>query len=135
VLTRPGILSRCAGLLAGWVPDDTDRLAARGDTAVALAAAISLRTGAPLLFASEAPPDEPIKFGGDLFPAARVVLVEDVILTGTHARESARALMAQDLRVTTVVALLDRGQDGRFRLEADEGLTCSIGFREEDLLP
>ena len=52
VLTRPGILARCADLLAEHVPPETDRIAARGVTAIALATALSLRTDAPLLLAS-----------------------------------------------------------------------------------
>lgn len=134
VLTRPGILDRCARLLATRIPEDTDRIAARGTTAIALATAISLHTDAALLLGNSGNDGEPIVFGGDLFPGTRVVLVEDVILTGTHARESARALIAQDLQVTAVVAVLERGPEGRYALEIDESLKCSVLFCEEDLL-
>lgn len=154
VLTRPGILDRCASLLAARVPENTDRLAARGTTAIALATAISLHTDSALLLARAVdlngasntgerdlePPtadrtgEERIVFRGDLFPGTRVVLVEDVILTGTHARESARALIAQGLQVTAVVAVVERGSEGRYALEVEAGLKCSVLFREEDLL-
>jgi orotate phosphoribosyltransferase len=131
VLTRPGVLSRCAELLAPELPPDADRLAARGPTAVALATALALATGAQLVLGADRP-DGP-RFDGDVFPGARVVLVEDVLLTGTHARESLAALAAGGLDVRQVVCMLDRLQGARFALEED-GLAVVALFGEDDLL-
>ena len=125
VLTRPGVLDRCATLLAAAVPDDADRLAARGACAVALATAIALQTGALLLLGEG--------FAGDAFPGARVVLIEDVLLTGASARASAAVLAAAGLDVQGVLGVLDREQGAAAALAAD-GLTLTTLFTETELL-
>src|SRR5262245_43225349 len=71
VLSRPGLLSRCAALLQRHVPDSADRIAARGAPAVALAAAVSLHANIPMLFCIDEE-DGSVRVGGDLFPGARI---------------------------------------------------------------
>ena len=75
-----------------------------------------------------------MKFCGDAFPGARVVLLEDIVLSGKHAAESNQALEAAGYNVILVLGLLDRGAGGRFNLEGREHLQCSFAFRDEDLL-
>jgi orotate phosphoribosyltransferase len=132
ILTRPGVLERCATLLAERIPENTDRLAARGAAAIALATAVALCTDVQLLLGEAQ--DESISFSGDAFPGARVVLLEDVLFTGHHAGASVDALVAQGFSVTLVIALLDRDQGGRHHLESERGLSCSVEFLEDELL-
>lgn len=131
ILTRPGVLSRCAELLAPQLPPDVDRLAARGAPAVALATALALTTGVQLLLGAETP--DGIEFAGDIFPGARVTLVEDVIMTGRHSQESLAALTAAALDVRSVACVLDRMRGARFALE-QAGLAVTVLFDEDDLI-
>ena len=133
VLSRPGLLERCAALLQNDLPDDADRIAARGAPAVALATALSIRSNVPLLFLTEREGAGP-EVAGDLFPRARVVLLEDVVLTGRHALESIAALRASGLEVSALIGLVDREQQGRFRIEeAEPELRTFFAFREREL--
>jgi orotate phosphoribosyltransferase len=111
---------------------EIDRLAARGGPALALATAVALRTDVDLLL-GDTDRDGRAVFSGDLFPGARVALVEDVVLTGSHALASAAALRTDDQEVKAVIGLLDREAGGRPRLE-DAGLACTFLFSEADLL-
>jgi orotate phosphoribosyltransferase len=132
VLCRSGILDRCAALLADRVAPEIDRLAARGGAAVALATALALRTDTDLLLGDTDPDGRPA-FSGDPFPGARVALIEDVVLTGSHTLASAKALRDDGQQVLTVIGLLDRERGGRPRLE-DADLTCTFLFSEAELL-
>lgn len=141
VLTRPGLLSRAAAALQKGIPEQVDRLAARGAPALLLAAALALRTGIPLLFWREQDgrtgtiaASDGSTVEGELFPAARVVVIEDVVLTGDHALDAISSLRAADLDVIAVAGLLDREGDGRFRIE-QEGIGTFFAFRERDLQP
>jgi len=69
---------------------------------------------------------------GELFPGARVVVIEDVVLTGEHARRTISALRRSGLDVIALAGLLDREQEGRFRIEED-GVRTFFAFRERDL--
>lgn len=136
VLTRPGILARCAELLRAALPADADRLAARGSTAVTLATATGLAAGIPLLVGEEAaaePEQDGSRFQGEPFPGARTVLIEDVLLTGVHATTSVAALRALGVEVIKIVCLLDREAGGRYRLEA-AGTDVAAAFTERELL-
>jgi orotate phosphoribosyltransferase len=130
VLTRPGVLARCAGLLAAAVDPRADRLAAGGPGPLLLAAALGLATDVALLVGDER---EGPAFHGDAFPGARVVLVEDVLMTGARALAAVAALRAAGLEVCGALAVLDREQGARVALEA-AGVPLTTLFRERDLL-
>lgn len=141
VLTRPGILSRCASLMKRGIPENTDRLAARGAPALVLATALSLQTWIPLLLWREnepAPhattpgPNGERAVEGELFPGARIVVVEDVVLSGAHALQTISDLRETGLDVIGLAGLLDREREGRFRIE-DDGVPTFFAFRERDL--
>lgn len=128
-LSRPGILARCASLLAAEVPPECDRLAASGPAALALATALAMTVGAPLVFI-----DADRELGGDVFPGATVTLVADVVLTGATAERDAADLQRHGLEPVRVLALLDRDRGARARLEG-AGLPLRTAFVEGDLLP
>ncbi|MCW3014411.1 MAG: pyrF [Solirubrobacterales bacterium] len=132
VLARPGVLHRCAELLAATIDPRADRLAARGPAAVALASALALRTDLTLLLESRGEPAT--AFTGDLFPGARVVLVEDVVMTGTHALASVAALAAAGVIVSHVVTVVDREHGGRAVIE-QAGVAMTALFTETELAP
>ena len=129
VRARPGVLARCADLLAGAVDPDADRLAARGPVAVALATAVALRTDLTLMLEREEG-----GFAGDVFPGARVVLVEDVVMTGAHALESVARLRDAHLDVRRVLAVVDREAGGAYAVE-EAGVPVTVLYRERELLP
>lgn len=130
VLARPGVLARCAELLRAHVAADADRLAARGPVAVALATALALRTDLALLLEAE----DGEGFAGDTFPGARVVLVEDVVMTGRHGLSSIAMLRDAELDVRQVLAVVDREEGGAFAIE-EAGVPVAALFCEQELLP
>lgn len=131
VLTRPGILSRCADLLAEDLPEHTDRLCARSSGAIVLATAMALRSGIHLIVPRETP--GPVwEVGGEVFPGARVVLVEDVIFTGHHALRATEELRRAGVEVIRVTCLVDREQGGRLRIET-AGVPVDALFTEREL--
>src|SRR5439155_4968622 len=107
VLSRPGLLTRAARLLARLLPDECERLAVTGVVSASLGAALSQETGVPLLLAHDRG-DGQLTFGGESFLQIRTVLVEDVVFTGGRALAGARALTAQGAGVLAVLCLLDR---------------------------
>lgn len=132
VLSRPGLLTRAARLLARLLPDQSERLAVTGVASATLAAALSQETGIPLLLAHDGG-DGQLTFGGESFLQIRTVLVEDVVFTGGRAVAGARALSAEGASVLGVLCLLDR-QSGAARRLAEAGYALRTLFTEAQLL-
>jgi orotate phosphoribosyltransferase len=109
-VSRPGILRRLGRYLGELVPPDTDRLAAPALGAVALGTAVSLELGVPLVIVrpqvTQSPEVQRIIEGG-LYGGERVVLVEDVVVTGNRASRAISHLVGEGAEVTDVVAVLD----------------------------
>lgn len=97
-----------------------DRLGAVPYGALPIATAVSLVTDTPMVW------PRPAKKGhgtgalveGDWAEGDAVVLIDDVITSGTSAIEAAEMLRASGLVVTDLVVLLDRSDDASGRLEA-----------------
>ena len=70
---------------------------------------------------------------GGLEPPMSVVIVEDVITTGESAQRAARSVMEAGCKVLGVLALVDREQGGRARLEA-AGFAVTCLARASDLI-
>jgi orotate phosphoribosyltransferase len=70
---------------------------------------------------------------GDLRAGERVVILEDVITTGDSALIAIKSAREFGLNVVAVVALVDRQEGGRERLEA-EGLPVESIFTKDELL-
>jgi orotate phosphoribosyltransferase len=130
VLSRPGMLTRAARLLADMVSDDCERLAVTGVPATALGTALAQETGLSLLLSEDERPDT---FGGELFAGTRVTLVEDVVFTGQRALGGAHALRKAGAELLDVLCLLDR-QSGAAQLLAGDGLPLRALFTETELL-
>ncbi len=58
-----------------------------------------------------------IEGSGNLKPCARVAIVEDVITTGGSLLQAAEIAEKNDLKVVLVIALVDREEGGRERIE------------------
>ncbi|MCW3819667.1 hypothetical protein ONA91_35050 [Micromonospora sp. DR5-3] len=112
--TRPTILRRMAALMADLLDASTDRLAARAEVAP-LVTALSLETGLPFaVIATPGAADHPTPIEGELHPGERVVLVEDVIMSGSHATAAVHTLRDRGAVVPAVLAAVDcsGGQGG-----------------------
>lgn len=131
VLSRPGLLTRSARLLADLVPSETERLAVIGIAACTLATALSQETGIPLLLGRQG--DGEVRFDGERYTDAKCLLVEDVVFTGRQALLGTGALVATEATVLGVICLLDRENGGAQRL-ADAGFSLRALFLEGELL-
>jgi orotate phosphoribosyltransferase len=132
VLSRPGLLTRAARLLAALVPADTERLAVVGVPAATLATALSQHTGIPLLLGRRRGDGE-IEFDGEYYSDVKALLVEDVVFTGGQARQGAEALVAIGATVLGIVCLLDRENGAAQRL-AEIGTLLRPLFVESELV-
>jgi orotate phosphoribosyltransferase len=132
VLCRPGLLGRAADLIADLLPESAELIAVNGVPASALATALSLATGVPLLLGSSTS-DEDVRFEGDLHSTAQVILLEDVVFTGARALAGARELARRGADVQAIVCLLDR-DFGASRVLADAGFPLRPLFNESELL-
>lgn len=131
VLSRPGLLTRSARLMAELVPADCDRIAVTGVAAGSLGTALSQETGVPLLLGLDG--GARIDFGGERFSRVSAVLLEDVVHTGRRALAGAEALKAIGATILGVVCLLDREAGGLQRL-AEAGYPLRALFAESELL-
>ena len=118
--TRPAILRRIAEALAAMVPPDTDRLAGPELGAVPLATAVSLELGLPCLFVrkSAKPYGTGASFEGEIYPGERVVVIEDVLTTGSEALRSARALREFGANVIEILGVIDREEGAAANITA-----------------
>jgi orotate phosphoribosyltransferase len=132
VLTRPGLLSRAARLLADLLPEACERIAVTDVPTAALGTAVSQITGIPLLLGSIGEAGG-AGFHGEPHRGVQAVLLEDVVFTGARACAGTRALAALDADTLAVVCLLDRDRGAGLRL-ADEGCALRALFTESDLL-
>ncbi|MBA3793524.1 MAG: orotate phosphoribosyltransferase [Rubrobacter sp.] len=113
--TDPTLLRDIASALAETLPPGLDRLAGVELGAVPLVVATALQTGLPYVIVRKAAKE----YGGSAGRAVegvvgrgeRVVLLEDVVSTGTQAVKAARELDALGVEVVKVVAVLDRREE------------------------
>ena len=132
VLCRPGLLARAAELISDLLPDTCERIAVNGVPASALGTALSLATGVPLLLGS-VEPETGLVFHGDLHRGAQVVLLEDVVYTGSRALTGAQELRSRGAEVQGVLCLLDR-DFGASRVLAEAGFALRPLLTESELL-
>ena len=132
--TKPSLLSRLAELLAESVPSEADRLAGPELGAVALAAAVSLRTGLPFVIVKKQSKDYATRkaIEGELNAGDRVVVVEDILTTGAAAVRAADAVRDAGGRVLKILAVVDR-EEGAGESIAAAGYSYEPLFRRSDL--
>lgn len=118
--TRPDVLRRIAGGLAGLVPAGVDRIAGTELGAVALATALALECDLPFVIVRKAakPYSTERMIEGELEAGDRVVLVEDVVTSGAQAIKAARHLVEAGAVVDRIVAVVDREEGGGAAMDA-----------------
>ncbi len=121
-LTLVGRAGLTAIRSAGWDPNAIGGLTLGADPVAYAIAAASFATGRPIdAFTVR---KEPKEHGtrrlieGNLEPGARAVVVEDVITSGGSALRAIDAVQGAGGQVAGVLALVDREQGGRERIEA-----------------
>ena len=130
--TKPSILRRLAAFMAELVPPGTDRIAGPELGAVALATALSLEMGLPFVIVKKE--QKSYATGnvveGELFAGERVLLVEDVVTTGSQAIEAGIALRAAGATVSDVLGRY-RSRRGRPADARRRGLPTPRAFQAE----
>lgn len=120
VVSDSGLLSVVARAYAELLESVSyDRIAAIPVAALPIATAVALYTGKPLLYPRL--PAKPHGTGnrieGAFEPGERVVLLDDLITSGTSKREAVVVLREEGLVVDDLVVLLERGAQGRREME------------------
>ena len=119
--TEPNLLRDIAAELSEALPPGVDRLAGVELGAVPLVVATALHTGLPYAIVRKAAKEYGGSAGraveGVVEPGEKVVLLEDVVSTGTQAVKAARELVALGIDVVRVVAVLDRRDEPGEELE------------------
>lgn len=130
-VTRPAILRRVAAFLGEMIPPNADRLAGPGPGGVALASAVGLEIGIPFVITNDTP-EQNISITGELHGGDRVVLVEDVLASGSRALAAIQALVRHGAEVLLVLAVVDR-QEGAVERIGSAGYVARSLFNSSDL--
>jgi orotate phosphoribosyltransferase len=130
-VTKPAILRRLASFLGELVPPNIDRLAGPGPGGVALAGAVALEIGIPFVITNDAPSSN-VSITGELHAGDRVVLIEDVLATGSRALAATQALVRSGAEVLSILAVVDR-QEGAQENIARAGYVMRSLFTSSDL--
>jgi orotate phosphoribosyltransferase len=121
----------------GWAPDAVGGLTLGADPvayAIAHAAAASGRTIDAFTVRKQAKEHGTGRLiEGNLRAGSRVLIVEDVITSGDSALRAVRAVEEAGARVIGVLAVVDREEGGRARIE-DEGYAVAALFTASELL-
>lgn len=132
--TEPAILHAIAQELKALIPESADRIASPELGAVAIAAALSLRSGKPFIIVRK----EEKGYGtgrrieGSFRMGEKIVLVEDVVTTGNQILKVAKALKSLKLEVVKIISVIDREEGGIQSIKA-AGLDYSPLFTKSEL--
>ena len=127
MISRPAILRRLSRFMAALVPSGTERIASPTLGVVAIGTSVSLETGLP--FAIVRTQWDADKRGhaveGGLHLGETVVLIEDVVVTGSRALQPIDRLRSQGAEVQAVLCVVDceRGADARLASESVDFLS------------
>ena len=118
--TRPDILAAVAEGLEPKIPAGTDILAGPELGAIPLVTAVGLRTGKPFLLVRKKAKDYGTKniVEGLYEKGQKVVLIEDVLTTGTQAVVAADSLVELGLEVQKILCVIDREEGAREAVES-----------------
>lgn len=132
--TKPDILRRIAEQMEPMLPGGCDRLAGTELGAVALAAALSLRTGLPFVIPRKTTKDYSTAkaIEGELHNGDRVAVIEDIVTSGAQSIRAADALAAAGAQVLGIYAVVDREEGGAEKISA-AGYPFEALFRLRDL--
>ncbi len=121
-------------MLAEHTPDGTSRLAGAELGGIPLVTTAAMASGLPCVFVRNAKKDYGTakRFEGEIEEGDHIVLIEDVATTGGQVLEAAADLAETGGVVTTIIAVVDRMQGARERIE-EAGYTFLSLFTVEDL--
>ena len=117
--TEPGLLRDISSGLSELLPPDVDRLGGVELGAVPLVVGLALSTGLPYVIVRKTTKEYGTGRGieGEFEAGEKVVLIEDVVTTGTQSVAAARRLQEAGLEVDGILAVLDRRQEPADTLE------------------
>jgi uridine monophosphate synthetase len=121
LVSHPGLLRNVASLLAQKAgPLSFDRVAGIPYAALAIATAVSLQSGVPMVFCRKEAKDYGTKkmVEGDFSAGETVLVIDDLITTGGSKLEAVKPLQDAGLKVSDFMVVIDRQQGGRQELEA-----------------
>ncbi len=132
--TQPDILRDLGEMFADRIPDGTTLLAGAELGGIPLVTTASMASGLPCLFIRNQKKDYGTaqRFEGEVGPGDRVVIVEDVATTGGQVLEAAGEIVAAGASVTAIIAVVDRLQGARERIE-EAGYAFESLFSVRDL--
>ncbi|WP_395405819.1 orotate phosphoribosyltransferase (plasmid) [Arthrobacter sp. UC242_113] len=132
-MTKPTLLRRLGSLLAEQIDTDVDRIAGREPGSAALAIATALHTGLPYVSLRPTSPESSSStVCGELHANERVILIEDVLSSGSHALRGARTLTESNATLVAVLGVIDRGEGATEALTA-AGITYMPMFAMDEL--
>ena len=135
VISEPSLLDAVAEAYASLVSGlDFDRIAGIPAAALPLATAVSIKIRKPMIW-----PRMPVKAHGTgvrvegVFKAGeRVLLLDDLITTGTSKIEAIEILRSEGLVVQDLAVLVERGSQGRVDMDA-QGVSLAAFFAVREL--
>ena len=117
--TQPKVLDVVADGIVPKIPKETNLLAGPELGAIPLVTAVGLKTGLPFLLVRKKAKEYGTKKGveGLYKQGEKVVLIEDVLTTGTQALAAAQGLSGLGLVVLKIICVIDREEGARTLIE------------------
>lgn len=108
--TKPEILRNVAAMMSALVPEQADRLGGPELGGVPLVTAVSLRTGLPFVIFRRRAKDYSTgrRVEGELRKGDNVVIIEDILTTGSQAIQAAETAREVGAEVLMILAVIDR---------------------------
>lgn len=132
-MTKPTLLRRLGSLLAEQIDADVDRIAGSEPGSAALAIAAALHTGLPYVTLRPSSSESGAStVCGELHANERVVLIEDVLSSGSQALQGAHTLTEHGATLVSVLGVIDRGEGANEAL-TEAGITYKPMFAMTDL--
>lgn len=131
----PQLLGEIASHLSKSIPQETEYLAGLEMGGIAIAVALSLKTGIPCVFVRKTAKEygtQKTSEGPDL-NKKNVCIVEDVITTGGQVLLSTSELREQGAKIFNVLSVIDREQGGKEKLLSQGELSLHSLFTMGEL--
>ena len=113
VLERPDVLSALCAELVGRLPrGEFDAVAGPTTGGIIIAFEMGRQMGLPAVYVETEDGEKTLRRGKTLAPGTRVLLVDDVLTTGTSLVESRTAIERAGGRVSAAAVLIDRSPQG-----------------------
>ncbi len=113
VLERPDVLSAlCAEIAAHFTASEFDAVAGPTTGGIIIAFEVARQMGLPAVYVETEDGVKTLRRGKTLTPGTRVLIVDDVLTTGTSLLESRMAIERAGGEVKAYAALIDRSPEG-----------------------